>query len=160
MLSCCPRGLSKHLGTIYNRSRGLPRSSSLVFFLLSPSFSVSGGFAGDSPRLLSGPSSIFAAGIFTTSLHARGLSWLSWGPLVLSQYLGNVYDCSPGLPRSSPLVFLPVPSSLMVSPGFSGVPGYLASTWGHSTIAPWARRDHRRLFFYELLPCCGLSWLS
>ena len=68
---------------------------------------------------------------------ARGLFWLSWGPRVLSQHQGTLYDCSPGLPRSSPLVFLLFASSLAVSPGSHGV----------STIPPRACRDLRRWLF-------------
>ena len=60
---------------------------------------------------------------------------------MLSQHLGTLYDCSPGPPRSSPLVFLRLASSLAVSPGSPGVPGCLAGTWGLSTIAPRACRD-------------------
>ena len=57
-------------------------------------------------RFPPGPAAIFVAGFFTICFLTRGLSWLSWGPLVLSQHLGTRYDCSPGPPRSSPLVFL------------------------------------------------------
>ena len=85
---------------------------------------------------------------FTTRFLARGLSWLSSGPLVLSQHLGTVDDCSPGQLRSWPLVFLQLPSSLAVFLGSSGVPGCLTGTWGLSTIAPRASCDLCGCVFY------------
>ena len=82
---------------------------------------------------------------------ARSLSWLPWDPRVLGKHLGTRYNCSPGMPRSSPLVFLRLPYSLAVSPGSPGVLGCLASTWGLSTIAPRACRALRRWLFTNLL---------
>ena len=73
---------------------------------------------------------------------ARGLFWLSWGPRVLSQHQGTLYDCSPGPPRSSPLVFLLFASSLAVSPGS---PGDLRFLPGPAVIFAAG-------FFYYLLP--------
>ena len=164
-----PRVLSKHLGSLQlppSARCNLPRC---FFFTFPPSHLVSPGSPGVPGCLVStwGLSTIASRAccdlrpwFFTTRFLARGLSWLSWGPLVLSQHLGTVYGCSPGLLQFSPLVFLPLLSSVAVFRGSSGVPGCLASTWGLSTIAPRARCDRRRLFFYELLPCCGLCWLS
>ena len=86
------------------------------------------------------------------SSYALGLSWLSWGPRVLSKHLGTLYNCFPGLLRSSPLVFLQLASSLEVSPGSAGVSGCLVSAWRLSTIASRACRDLRSWFFYDSLP--------
>ena len=82
---------------------------------------------------------------------ARSLSWLSWDSRVLGKHLGTRYNCSPGMPRSLLLVFLRLPSSLVVSPGSPGVLGCLAGTWGLSTIAPRACRALRRWLFTNLL---------
>ena len=71
---------------------------------------------------------------------------------MLRKHSGTLHDCSQGLPRSSPVVFSRLASSLAVSSGYPGVSGCLESTRGLSTIAFRACRDLCRWFFYIFLP--------
>ena len=121
--------LSKHSSTISYYFLDLPRSLPVVCFLLASMLAVS-------------PDS------FVPRVPSKHLGLSTIAPWVAPRACRNRF---PVLPRSSPLVFLLLASSLAVSPGFPGVPGCLASTWGLSTIAPRASRDLRRLFFYDLL---------
>ena len=73
---------------LYDCLPGPPRSSPLVFLVLASLLAVSPDSPGDSLRSLLGPAAIFATRFFTSCFVARCLSWLSWGPRVLSQHLG------------------------------------------------------------------------